>query len=125
MDQSTSNENTKQSHLFTSVSSESSVAKIQNKPNFLPFHLKNTDSRKNKPNSNPICFVAQSPSAVVIHPSPKGCPYFCLFHFTFLLFVKSNPNVHFSAKNEDFGIMTYNVPICEVQQGFCLQIRRG
>ena len=55
----------------------------------------NEGGKKTKQTQN----VAQTPSAVVIQSSPKGCPDFCLLPFTFLLVVKTNPIIQlFMAK---------------------------
>jgi hypothetical protein len=55
---------------------------LQNKPKL---------GRHNHENTKQTQTVAQSPSAVVIHPGPKGRPNLFLLPFTFLLFVKTNP----------------------------------
>jgi hypothetical protein len=50
-------------------------------------HMKDRATQKYETNPK----VAQPPSAVVIYYSLKGCPNFCPFPFTFLLFVQTNP----------------------------------
>jgi hypothetical protein len=73
---------------------------LQNEPKILHFQLKNKDSQKNEPK-----YVAQTPSAVVIHPGPKGRPYsgsWLLASGSRLLAPsknKTNPNMSFSIEN--------------------------
>jgi hypothetical protein len=52
---------------------------------------KSKQSQKTNPNvAQPP--VAKLPSAVVIHPGPKGRPDFCPLPFTFLLYLQNEPN---------------------------------